>query len=80
MTSIADRYRALVSERRFETDPAQTKLVGKLDALAVELRGYKAEGKLSGLSWLFGVKLLWMARFRSYETRVPYVSQDHREE
>ena len=56
MSRIADRYRALVSGRGFESDPAQTKLVGKLDALAVELRGYKAEGKPSGLSWLFGVK------------------------
>ena len=45
MTSIADRYRALVSERRFESDPAQAKLVGKLDALAVKLKGYKAEAK-----------------------------------
>ena len=34
MTSIAERYRALVSDRRFESDPAQAKLVGKLDALA----------------------------------------------
>ncbi|HEY1781405.1 MAG TPA: cell division protein ZapE [Roseiarcus sp.] len=56
MTLIADRYRALVSDRRFESDPAQTKLVAKLDALAVELKGYKAEGKPSGLARLFGMK------------------------
>ena len=56
MTSIADRYRALVSERRFESDPAQAELVGKLDALADKLKGYKAEAKPSGLSRLFGAK------------------------
>jgi cell division protein ZapE len=56
MTNIADRYRVLVSERGFESDPAQMKLVAKLDALAIELRGYKVEGKPSGLSRLFGVK------------------------
>ena len=31
MTSIAERYRALVAERRFESDPAQAELVGKFD-------------------------------------------------
>ena len=56
MTSIAERYRALVSDRRFESDPAQAKLVGKLDALAIKLKGYKAEEKPSGFSRLFGVK------------------------
>ena len=33
MTSIADRYRALVFERGFESDPVQANLVRKLDAL-----------------------------------------------
>jgi cell division protein ZapE len=56
MTSIADRYRALVSERRFESDPAQAALIGKLDALADKLEGYKPEGKPSGFSRLFGAK------------------------
>ena len=56
MTSIADRYNALVYERGFESDPAQAKLVGKLDALAGRLEGYKAEAKPSGLSRLFGAK------------------------
>ena len=42
MSLIADRYRALVSERRFESDPAQAELVGKLDALADKLKDYKA--------------------------------------
>jgi cell division protein ZapE len=56
MTSIAERYRALVSDRRFEFDPAQAQLVGKLDALADKLKDYKPEGKPSSLSRLFGVK------------------------
>jgi cell division protein ZapE len=56
MTRIAERYRALVSERGFESDPAQAKLVGKLDALADKLKSYKAEAKPSGLSRLFGAK------------------------
>ena len=34
MTAIAERYRALVSERGFEFDPAQAELADKLDALA----------------------------------------------
>jgi cell division protein ZapE len=56
MTPIADRYRALVSERGFESDPAQANLVRKLDALAAKLKGYKAEGKTNGFSRLFGMK------------------------
>ena len=56
MTSIADRYRALVSERGFESDPAQTELVRKLDALAIKLKGYRPEAKPNGLSRLFGAK------------------------
>ena len=56
MTPIADRYRALVSERGFESDPAQADLVRKLDALAAKLEGYKAEGKPNGFSRLFGMK------------------------
>ena len=56
MTSIADRYRALVSGRRFESDPAQAELVAKLDALADKLRDYKSEAKPSGLLKLFGAK------------------------
>jgi cell division protein ZapE len=49
-------YRALVSERGFEFDPAQAELAGRLDALALDLKGYKAEGKPSGFSRLFGMK------------------------
>ena len=56
MTNIAERYCALVSERAFESDPAQAELIDKLDALAVKLKGYKAEGKPGGFSRLFGAK------------------------
>src|SRR5271156_1997370 len=56
MTSIAERYRALVHDHRFQNDSAQASLVGKLDALAEKLKTYKAEAKPSGFSRLFGVK------------------------
>jgi cell division protein ZapE len=56
MTPIAERYRALVAERGFESDPAQADLVRKLDALASKLKGYKAEAKPNGFSRLFGMK------------------------
>jgi len=56
VTPIADHYRALVAGRGFESDPAQADLGRKLDALANKLQGYKAEGKPSSLSRLFGAK------------------------
>jgi cell division protein ZapE len=56
MTPIAERYRALVAERGFESDPAQADLIRKLDALAAKLKAYKAEGKPNGFSRLFGMK------------------------
>jgi cell division protein ZapE len=56
MSLIADRYRALVSERRFESDPAQAELVGKLDALADKLKDYRPEAKPNGLLRLFGAR------------------------
>jgi cell division protein ZapE len=56
MTSISERYRALVLDRRFEYDPAQAELARKLDALAAKLKGYKAEGGPSAFSRLFGMK------------------------
>jgi cell division protein ZapE len=57
VTTIADRYGALVSARGFESDDAQADLVRKLDALASKLKGYKAEGKPGGCSRLFGIKV-----------------------
>jgi cell division protein ZapE len=56
MTPIAERYRALVAKRGFESDPAQADLIRKLDALAAKLKAYKAEGKPNGFSRLFGMK------------------------
>jgi cell division protein ZapE len=56
MTRLAERYRALVSDRGFEFDQAQAELARKLDALAAKLKGYKAEGKPNGFSRLFGMK------------------------
>ncbi len=56
MISIAERYRALVSERRFEFDAAQAELAGKLDALADTLKDYKLEARPGGLLRLFGVR------------------------
>jgi cell division protein ZapE len=56
MTLIADRYRALVSERGFESDPAQAELARKLETLATKLMGYRAQARPSGLSRLFGAK------------------------
>lgn len=56
MSLIAERYGALVSEHGFEFDPAQAKLARALDALAVKLNGYKAEGEPNGVSRLFRKK------------------------
>jgi cell division protein ZapE len=56
MIGIAERLEALVRNRHFEQDPAQAELARKLDGLALKLKGYKAEGKPSGFSWLFGMK------------------------
>src|ERR1700690_2993741 len=56
MTSMADRYRALISERGFESDPAQAEVVRSLDALADKLKGYKTEGNPAGFSRLFCMK------------------------
>jgi cell division protein ZapE len=56
MTRIAEGYRALVSDRGFQFDPAQAELAWKLDALSVELKDYRTEAKPTGFSRLFGAK------------------------
>src|SRR5271154_3857714 len=56
MTSIAERYRALVHDRRFQYDPAQAEFVLKLDALSLKLKDYLAEPKPSAFARLLGVK------------------------
>jgi cell division protein ZapE len=56
MLSIAERYRALVHDRRFQYDPAQAELVLKLDALGMKLSDYRAEPKPSAFARLMGLK------------------------
>ena len=56
MTSIAERYRALVHDRRFQYDPAQAELALKLDALSLKLKDYRAEPKPSAFARLMGLK------------------------
>ena len=56
MSRIAERYRALVLDRRFEYDPAQADLARKLDALSVKLKGYRAEPKPNAFARLMGLK------------------------
>ncbi len=56
MSRIAERYRALVFDRRFEYDPAQADLARKLDALSLKLRDYRAEPKPNAFARLMGLK------------------------
>jgi cell division protein ZapE len=56
MTRITERYRALVLERRFEYDPAQSELARKLDALTSRLKDYRAEPKPGAFARLMGLK------------------------
>jgi cell division protein ZapE len=56
MSRIAERYRALVSDRGFEFDPAQAELAWKLDALSAGLKDYRPEAKPGAFAWLIGLK------------------------
>ncbi len=56
MTSVSERYRALIDEQRLAYDPAQAGLIARLDALSATLEGYRAEAKPRALSRLFGAK------------------------
>ena len=56
MISVAERYRALVLDRRFEYDPAQAELARKLDALSLKLKDYRAEPKPNAFARLIGLK------------------------
>ena len=51
---VSDAYDALVRRSVVERDPAQVKLVARLDALALELAEYRLARKSSALGWLFG--------------------------
>ncbi len=48
MLWIPERYRALVHDHRFEYDPAQASLAGRLEALSLRLKGYRAEDARPG--------------------------------
>jgi cell division protein ZapE len=56
VTRIAERYRALVSERGFEFDSAQAELAWKLDALSAALKGYQPEPRPSAFARFMGLK------------------------
>jgi cell division protein ZapE len=53
---LSDRYQTLIRSGRFERDPAQEKLLGKLDALATRLDGYRPAKKAGALGWLFAAR------------------------
>lgn len=53
---IASRYAAMVAEGRIDADPAQARIVAKLDALAQRLESHRLARKGSALGWLFGKK------------------------
>lgn len=54
--SITARYDALVSSGVIERDPAQVKLLRRLEALADSLSNYRLARKPSALGWLFSKK------------------------
>ncbi len=56
MTSIPDRYRALVHDQNFEHDPAQVRLAERLDALRLRLQGYRVETKPNAFARFMGMK------------------------
>ena len=56
MTTIAERYRALVLEQGFEYDPAQARLADRLDALCLKLKDYRAEAKPSAFVRFMGIQ------------------------
>ena len=56
MTSVAEQYRTLVLDHRFEFDPAQSAVADRLDALCAKLRDYRVEAKPSALARFMGIK------------------------
>ena len=54
--SITARYDALVATGAIERDPAQVKLLRRLEALAGSLEQFRLSRKTSALGWLFGKK------------------------
>jgi cell division protein ZapE len=56
VNSIAERYRALVSGRGFEFDPAQAELALKVDALSAALKAYRPEPKPGAFARFMGLR------------------------
>lgn len=56
MTSLSERYRALVLDQGFEYDPAQALLADGLDALCTKLKDYRAETKPSAFARFMGIQ------------------------
>jgi cell division protein ZapE len=56
MPTIPERYRALVHDHRFEYDPAQASLSDRLDALRLQLRGFRGDAKPSAFARFMGMK------------------------
>lgn len=52
--SLREHYDALVAGGEIEADPAQIAIIGKLDALNLELANRRLASKKSSLGWLFG--------------------------
>ncbi len=53
-TPVSDRYEALVASGGIERDPAQARLLKRLDRLAAQLHEKRLARKTSALGWLFG--------------------------
>ncbi|MEA2838739.1 MAG: cell division protein ZapE [Methylobacteriaceae bacterium] len=56
MPRLTDRYQTLIQSGRFERDPAQERVIEKLDALAARLEGYRPAKKAGALGWLFAAR------------------------
>ncbi len=56
MTSIPERYRALIRDQRFEYDPAQARLADSLEALRLSLQGYRADTRPKAFARFMGMK------------------------
>ncbi len=54
--TVHDRFAALLAKGALEPDPAQARLVRRLDRLAAELKGYRLNGRTGVLGRLFGAK------------------------
>ena len=60
--TVLERYAELLAEGGLEPDPAQARLVERLDRLASELNGYRLPGRTGRLGRLFGARPAPMPR------------------